>query len=236
MERRRSVTYALFTSAAAALGLLVVRTAFSFVPSLTFDFVADRLTYLYVFLVTASVFLLLGYLLGRRIDELRRLSTTDPLTELANRRAFEQRLNAEWQRSRRDRTPLSLLLIDIDGLKRVNDEDGHAAGDVLLRAAARSIRATMRVTDCGARWGGDEFAMIAPNTRPRAAEHLGHRLMAHLADPAQTGHPTAIAVSIGIATVDPLSTSELALERLLELADSALYRAKIDGRNRIRVA
>src|SRR5690348_7104258 len=120
MERRRSVTYALFTSAAAALGLLVVRTAFSFVPSLTFDFVADRLTYLYVFLVTASVFLLLGYLLGRRIDELRRLSTTDPLTELANRRAFEQRLNAEWQRSRRDRTPLSLLLIDIDGLKRVN--------------------------------------------------------------------------------------------------------------------
>ncbi|MBI2187744.1 MAG: GGDEF domain-containing protein [Acidobacteria bacterium] len=135
MERRRGLAYAFITAAGAVLGLLLLRAAFSFVPSLTFEFFVNRLTYVYVFAATALVFLVLGYILGRRIDELRRLSTTDALTGLANRRAFQARLRDEWQRARRYASPLSLLLIDIDGLKQINDERGHAAGDEVLRAA-----------------------------------------------------------------------------------------------------
>jgi predicted kinase len=120
------------------------------VPSLSFEFLTNRLTYVYVFIATAVVFLLLGYTLGRRIDELRRLSATDSLTGLANRRAFHARLREEWLRARRYGSPLSLLLVDVDGLKRINDEGGHTAGDEVLRSAARSIAVTMRVTDFGA--------------------------------------------------------------------------------------
>src|SRR5919109_1027036 len=97
-------------------------------------------------ILTATVFLVIGYVLGRQVDELRRLATTDSLTGLANRRAFQSRLRDERRRARRYQSSLSLLLIDIDGLKRINDERGHAAGDQGLRAAAHEIKATMRAT------------------------------------------------------------------------------------------
>jgi GGDEF domain-containing protein len=147
MERRRWWAYALLTATAAALGLLLIRAAFAYVPSLTFELLTNRLTYVYVFVATALVFLVLGYILGRRIDELRRLSATDSLTGLANRRAFQARLREEWLRARRYGSPLSLRLVDVDGLKRINDERRHAAGDEVLRTAARAIAMTMRVTD-----------------------------------------------------------------------------------------
>src|SRR5919109_4723077 len=185
MERRRGLAYAFLTAAAAVLGLLLMRAAFTFVPSISFEFFANRLTYVYVFVATAIVFLALGYILGRRIDELRRLSTTDPLTGLANRRAFQARLRVEWQRAHRYLSPLSLLLIDIDGLKRINDERGHAAGDLVLRTAAHAINATMRTADFGARWGGDEFAIVAPNTVRSAAQQLAQRLLGHVSEQAK---------------------------------------------------
>jgi diguanylate cyclase (GGDEF)-like protein len=234
MERRTGLAYALCTAAAAAVGLLFVRAALSFAPSLKAEFSGDPLTYVYVFVVTAVVFLALGYVLGRRIDEFRRLSTTDPLTGLANRRAFEDRLREEWLRSRRYGTPLSLLMVDIDGLKRINDEQGHAAGDAVLRAAAAAIAATLRRTDFGARWGGDEFAILSPSTKVDAAERLGQRLIDQLRRQSPL-EKMPVTASIGVSTFDQ-DDAAASMERLWEFADAALYQAKHDGRNRVKLA
>jgi diguanylate cyclase (GGDEF)-like protein len=199
------------------------------------EFVTNRLTYLYVFLATATVFLVLGYFLGRRIEELRRLSTTDSLTGLANQRAFQARLQEEWHRAGRYQSPLSLLFIDIDGLKRINDERGHATGDVVLRTAAHAINATMRTSDFGARWGGDEFGIVAPNTPRSAAQQLAQRLLGHVSEQARA-RGTPVTLSVGVATWEPEQDSSASIERLRGAADMALYRAKSDGRNCVRVA
>jgi diguanylate cyclase (GGDEF)-like protein len=179
VKRRCGLYVGLATSAVLVLGLLVLRTLFASEYSPATEFLSNRLTYIYVFVATAVVFIVLGYVLGRQADELRRLSMTDALTGLANRHAFQVRLQDEWQRARRYQAPLALLLIDVDGLKRVNDEEGHEAGDRVLRDVAGAIRHTLRGTDIGARWGGDEFAIIAPNTGPPAAQRLAHRLLGH---------------------------------------------------------
>jgi diguanylate cyclase (GGDEF)-like protein len=235
MESRRGVAYALLTAAATVVGLLLVRATFSFVPSLTFEFFANRLTYIYVFVATALVFVVLGYVLGRRIDKFKRLSTTDPLTGLANQRAFQARMREEWQRARRYTSPLSLLLIDIDGLKRINDERGHAAGDQGLRAAANAIKATMRVTDFGARWGGDEFAIVAPNTARQPAQRLAQRLLGQMSRQARA-RDVAVTISVGVATLEPERDTSATVEWLQNAADAALYQAKSEGRNRVNVA
>lgn len=140
MDRTRGLSYALLTSVAVALGLLLLRRAFSSAPSVAYEFLSNRLTYVYVFVATSIVFLALGYILGRKVDKFRRWSTVDPLTSLLNRRALETRLQDEWQRSRRYGSPLSVMLIDIDGLKHINDERGHAEGDQILRGASAAIR------------------------------------------------------------------------------------------------
>ena len=115
MNRTRGLSYALLTSAVVAVGLLVLRLRVSSTPSVTFEFFSNRLTYVYVFAATSIVFLVLGHTLGRKVDRFRRLSTMDPLTGLPNRRALESRLRDEWRRSERHGSPLSMLLIDIDG-------------------------------------------------------------------------------------------------------------------------
>lgn len=235
MARVRRLYYAMLTATAAVVGLLLLRAAFASVPSLTFEFLTNRLTYVYVFAVTAVIFLAIGYVLGRRIDELRRLSSTDPLTGLANRRAFQMRLREEWRRTRRYASPLSLLLIDIDGLKRINDERGHAVGDGVLRTAAHAITTTMRVTDIGARWGGDEFAIVAPNTSSKAAHRLAQRLRTETAARAEA-RDVPVTISVGVVTLEPDRDSSATVQSLLDAADAALYRAKRSGRNRVNVA
>src|SRR5438876_268559 len=129
MKRKSAFYLGLATAAGIALGLLVLRTIFASSYSLAAEFVSNRLTYIYVFVATAIVFMVLGYILGRQADELRRLSTTDALTGLSNRHGFHARLREESRRSHRYRVPLLLLLIDVDGLKQVNDERGYDAGD-----------------------------------------------------------------------------------------------------------
>jgi len=232
---RRGFYYSLATSAGIVLGLLVLRTAFASEYSIAAEFVSNRLTYVYVFVATAVVFMVLGYILGRQADELRRLSTTDALTGLSNRHGFHVRLREEWRRSRRHRAPLSLFLIDVDGLKHVNDVQGHEAGDHMLRRVAGAIKHTLRETDFGARWGGDEFAIIAPNTAGTAAHRLGQRLLMQLKERASTGEapPTA---SIGLAILDPTEHESWSIDSLMRAADEALYRAKAGGRNRVTVA
>jgi diguanylate cyclase (GGDEF)-like protein len=235
VKRRRAFYYAVATSAAIVLGFLVLRTVFASGYSLTAEFLSNRLTYIYVFVATAVVFMVLGFILGRQADQLRRLSIIDALTGLYNRRAFHARLREEWRRSRRYRTPLSLLLIDVDGLKQVNDERGHEAGDRVLRGVAGAIKHTLRQTDIGARWGGDEFAIIAPNTARTAAHRLGQRLLLHMKKRTPPGEAMPSA-SVGLAILDPTQHEPESIESLMRAADQALYQAKASGRNRVRVA
>jgi diguanylate cyclase (GGDEF)-like protein len=227
---------AVLTAAAAMLGLLWLRIARAPAPSLATELSLNGLVYGYVFAATAIVFLVLGYVLRRQVDELRRLSSTDPLTGLHNRHALEARLGDEWTAAARTRTPLSLLLIDLDGLKRVNDERGHAAGDRALREVAAAIRMTLRATDLGARWGGDEFAIVAPATPQAAADRLAERLLAHLTRHSRSAD-VPMTVSVGVSVRLPGDArSPASPDDMMRAADEALYRAKTAGRNQVRVA
>ena len=233
----RAVRYSLagaLLSFGEPIGLLLVRELHG-APAIMTELARERVIYLYVFLTTAVILAVVGYVLGRQTDRLAALSETDILTQLANRRALRRRLTDEIRRASRYRSPVSLLLVDVDGLKRINDEHGHAAGDRQIRRVAGSIAATLRGSDLGARWGGDEFAVVMPNATPDAARHLAERIMTHLAE--HRGEPDLPAtISIGIATFDPSRTPDITLEQLAQSADEALYAAKKSGRNRIHAA
>jgi diguanylate cyclase (GGDEF)-like protein len=216
------------------VGLLVVREMHEMRP-IAAELLEERATYIYFLLTTAIVQACLGYLLGRQTDRLAELSETDVLTGLPNRRALERRLADELRRAARYRVPVSLVLVDVDGLKRINDRGGHAAGDRAIRRVAASIAATLRGSDLGARWGGDEFAVVMPNATSAAAHRLGERLMAHLSEHPDHADGT-VTVSIGIAVFDAATTSDRTAEQLSHAADQALYAAKTSGRNQIRAA
>jgi diguanylate cyclase (GGDEF)-like protein len=235
---RRAVLYAVagaLLSLGEVIGLLIVRELYG-VRSLSAELLRERVTYLYVFVTTAIILAFLGYLLGRQTDRLEALAETDVLTGLPNRRVLRRRLTDEIRRASRYRTPLSLLLIDIDGLKRVNDDRGHAAGDRAIRRVAASIAATLRASDLGARWGGDEFAVVMPNTTGDAAGRLAERLMVDLDERPDDDMKESVTVSGGIATFEPGRTQDVTVEQLARSADEALYAAKMSGRNRIRAA
>ena len=155
MQQARVFSYGLLTAAAAVVGLLVLQTLFASPWAGSIDLPVSQLVYGYVFVVTSLTFLGLRWMLGRQAEALRQLSTTDSLTGLGNRRALDDRLDEEWHRAVRHDSPLALLLVDIDGLKRINDQLGHGAGDDLLRRTATTIRASLRASDVAARWGGD---------------------------------------------------------------------------------
>jgi len=167
--------------------------------------------------------------LGRQADALVDLSRTDPLTGLRNQRAFEERLAEEVARSGRYGGPLSLLIADVDGLKAINDRGGHHAGNAALRAVAGAMRKDARQTDLAARIGGDEFALLAPNTLASEAVALGDRLRCLVAEQDAAG----VTISVGVATLPPDRPDA---EALLQAADAALYEAKHRGRNLVVLA
>lgn len=234
----RSVWYALagaVLAVGAPTGLLVLRELYAPRP-IAAELSSERLTYLYVLIATAAALASLGFALGRQADRLASLSETDPLTGLANRRALRRRLEAEFRRSERYRAPVSLLLIDIDGLKQLNDSDGHVAGDRMIRAVADAIAAGLRTSDVGARWGGDEFAVLAPNTSASAARASAERLVARVSEQRVAHVDRRPTVSIGVATHDPEDRKYVDLDAVVRAADAALYRAKEGGRNRMEAA
>jgi len=186
----------------------------------------DLGTFLYVTTSTMVVFFAFGHVLGRQADALVELSRTDPLTRLRNQRAFEERLAEEVARAGRYGGPLSLLLADVDGLKAVNDGGGHQAGNLALRAVADALRMDARQTDLAARIGGDEFALLAPNTVTSEAVALGDRIRSLVAEQGHAG----ITISVGVATLDAKQSDA---EALLHSADAALYEAKHRGRNQV---
>ncbi|EFC79751.1 diguanylate cyclase [Parafrankia sp. EUN1f] len=171
---------------------------------------------------------------NRRLEQ---LSVTDPLTGLANRRHLDEVLDIEWHRAQRHTTPLALAMIDIDRFKSYNDHFGHAAGDRCLQRVAACLAAGTRDTDLTARYGGEEFAVVMPGADTGDASRIAHRLrsaVAELTEPHPVTTNQVVTVSIGVASIAPTPTEEA--KALVELADSALYRAKSGGRNQVEVA
>jgi diguanylate cyclase (GGDEF)-like protein len=168
-------------------------------------------------------------------QQLRQDATTDPLTQLANRRRFMEVATAEQERARRHGRPVSLAMIDVDYFKRVNDQHGHAAGDDVLRRVAAVLSAGLRTTDMVARFGGEEFVVILAETERDGAAIAAERLRAAVeATRIETAaSELAVTVSIGIATA---VGTDVDIEPLIAAADAALYRAKHNGRNRCEPA
>ncbi|PWC36600.1 transcriptional regulator [Azospirillum sp. TSO35-2] len=167
--------------------------------------------------------------------DLERLATTDALTGALNRRRFLERGAEEFTRSRRYDRPLSVVMLDIDHFKRVNDSHGHATGDDAIRATVRACKETLRACDIVGRLGGEEFAVVMPETTPvnafTAAQRVRERIAA-TAVPLPSGGELRLTVSLGLSW---MTATDPGIEPLLARADAGLYRAKNAGRNRVEI-
>ncbi|MEM7411844.1 MAG: diguanylate cyclase [Myxococcota bacterium] len=168
--------------------------------------------------------------------ELERLSSTDPLTGLPNRRFLDQTLAAEFNRSRRHQLSFAVVMIDIDHFKRVNDQFGHLVGDEVLRRVAGVIGERVRATDCGGRYGGEEFLAVLTNNDAPGALIFAERLRAAVEElqiDSGQGQSVSVTLSIGVAAWNPHIPD---FETVIAAADRALYEAKARGRNQVVVA
>lgn len=168
------------------------------------------------------------------LDRLKREVSVDPLTGCLNRRGFEERMEAELARARRYRRPLTVVLLDIDRFKALNDEDGHEAGDYALKRLGSTLRRTLRTSDYVCRYGGEEFALLCPETTKADSLLLAERIRRTIEElePDEL-MPRRLTASFGTAAL-PDDAPEAA--ELLRAADRALYRAKAAGRNCVRTA
>jgi len=167
--------------------------------------------------------------------ELRQLATTDSLTGAMTRRGFMREAQQAFERACRYRHPLSCIMLDIDHFKSVNDRHGHGIGDRVLRSVTASCRLVIRAVDGLGRLGGEEFAVILPETDAAAAEIIAERLRQQIGETVTPTDAGALRVtaSLGVATMSP---NVLDVDALLRDADDALYKAKSSGRNRVVVA
>jgi diguanylate cyclase (GGDEF)-like protein len=168
-------------------------------------------------------------------EQAQRLARADVLTELGNRRAFDEALEVEMARSQRASSTVSVALVDIDGFKQTNDEYGHLEGDRCLRQAAEAVRRTMRGGDRGFRWGGDEFALLLPDTDHEGAEQAAARLASEVLSTCSDAEGRPLSVSWGAAE----TTAGMTAEELLTQADLALMgqkreRLQLEGPQDIR--
>lgn len=174
-------------------------------------------------------------LLTDSMQRLEHIASTDVLTGLLNRRALFERLDIEIERSRRYASPLSLVLIDLDHFKAVNDNHGHQAGDAVLRAIGSLIGTTKRALDIAARYGGEELCILLPQTSIEGAFSFAETLRRNIHDLRieHSGRTLAVTASLGVASTG-IATPDG--KQLLALADKAMYAAKRDGRNKVIVA
>lgn len=198
-------------------------------PVILDELAGDWPLYLYLAVSTILAFGAFGAILGGLLDEIHRASLTDSLTGLPNRRHLMLVMGHELVRAERRPEHLSLLLLDVDGLKQINDRGGHAAGDLALRAVANAMREACRRSDLPARISGDEFAVIATGSETSEAVALAERIRSVLARSPQNPH-----VSIGVVSLAQVGSSDSAA--FLDAADEALYAAKETGRDRVVLA
>lgn len=177
----------------------------------------------------------------RKMTERRltKLALTDELTNIGNRRAFDEELDREWKRTLRQGSQISLVLLDIDHFKNFNDLYGHQAGDDCLRALAMAVKNATRSSDFVARYGGEEIAVVLPATESIAASEIAERIRAQIEGLRITHEGNSeggnlVTASVGVATALARCGGTMRMpESLLLAADNALYRAKHEGRNRI---
>jgi diguanylate cyclase (GGDEF)-like protein len=167
---------------------------------------------------------------------IQKQAKTDPLTQLLNRREFEEQLAREVERAQRFGTPVGLVVLDLDDFKLINDRFGHLAGDGVLKAAAGAIRQCTREIDQPARWGGEEFAVILPHTGLDGAARLAERLRQAIGErqiPTPDGRSVRVTASFGVAALPGSGTTQV---ELTAAADDAVYRSKRAGKNRVSLA
>jgi diguanylate cyclase (GGDEF)-like protein len=172
------------------------------------------------------------HLINQAQSALREMASTDPLTGLRNRRSMSEVIRHEYERQRRSAAPMSLVLCDLDRFKAINDTFGHDAGDVVLQAASRALADGLRQVDAIARWGGEEFLIMLPDTAPAEAVQVAERMRQRVESQRVAlpgGHALHATITLGVAAVNPQESVEQAIAR----ADAALYRGKAEGRNRV---
>ena len=222
----------------APAGLLILRAATG-APSPFDELRSNGIFYAYTLVGTCIVFASFGFIAGRQTDRLRRsrdryetLSRLDALTHLLNARAFQGRYRRAIEHAAHFGEPLSLLLVDVDGLKEINDRWGHSTGSAALRHVAQVLREAKREEDDAARWGGDEFALLMPGADRFSAARLAETLVSRVkrAPISQERAECVVTVTVGAATAYPPAEQDL-----FELADLALYQGKQAGRDRYRL-
>jgi diguanylate cyclase (GGDEF)-like protein len=172
-------------------------------------------------------------------ERLKLLGLTDALTGVQNRRYFDHRCQIEVSQARRHRHPLACLLLDLDKFKRINDTYGHQTGDEVLMSAAKVIQTQLRVGDTLARFGGEEFVVLLPQTDTYHARQIAERIRRCIEEEeirTPTGQALGLTISIGLSllpTADAAAEPQALADRMLAIADKALYRAKHEGRNRV---
>jgi len=175
--------------------------------------------------------------LQRKQKLLERLAAIDGLTEIPNRRQFDEVLEKEWRRSQRAKYPLSLIAIDIDYFKQFNDTYGHTCGDECLRKVAQTLACSVRrASDFVARYGGEEFAAILPETPPEGAVEIAEKMRENVESlkiaHAGSSVSDCVTLSLGVGAIAP--AREIPPKQLIEMADRALYLAKASGRNQVK--
>ena len=201
------------------------------------DLAANRFFYAYQLIGSCLAFMISGFVAGVRAEQLRdaesfyhALSEHDALTGLYNARAFRSRYARLLERAARTGTAVSLLLIDVDHLKQVNDRYGHATGNKVLMHVANALRDAKRAEDSAARWGGDEFAILLDGADANSARRVADNALEHVkAKPVAFSRGLTVTITIGACT----ATHVTADADLFAAADRALYRAKREGRDRV---
>jgi diguanylate cyclase (GGDEF)-like protein len=165
--------------------------------------------------------------------DLQHLARVDVLTGLSNRRAIEETLLAALSAARRHQSNLAILLIDIDHFKRINDTQGHQAGDAVLTATGQALEMALRTEDSVGRWGGEEFLAVLPNTDTQGALIIAERLRAHAAQPGPGNADPRDVITI---TIGAASWQSGGIDELISRADHALYAGKSAGRNNVQLS
>ncbi len=222
--------YGLILSLGAPIGWLLVQWLAGREPFAEHHF--DGLLYTYMTVATAIVFASLGYMVGHREELITQMALRDALTGLYNKRYFSNRLEQEFARQQRHGRPLSLIQIDLDHFKRVNDTYGHEAGDATLQYVARILKENCRKNEVAARVGGEELCVLAIECQREQAGAIAERLRQCIAGDAVHWQDQRITItaSFGVAAAHPELSDPWAVYRA---ADAALYRAKENGRNRV---